>query len=256
MKPLRALIVDDERPARAKVRRLLADAPDIEIVGEADSGRAAVDAIREHHPEVVFLDVQMPGLDGFGVLAELDGEHMPQVVFVTAYDEYAVRAFEVHALDYLLKPVDPARFRTVLDRVRAHFERGTPSPLEERIERLLQQLDRAPRFLERVLVTVDERSFFLKLDRVSWIESDRNYVIFHAGQERYEVRGTLGALERRLDPARWLRINRSQIVNIESIVQLEPWFHGEYRILLRDGTRATWSRRYVGKGEDILGKKF
>jgi two-component system LytT family response regulator len=152
--------------------------------------------------------------------------------------------------------VDPARFRAVLDRVRAHFERGTSSALEERIERLLQQLDRAPRYLERVLVTVDERSFFLKLDRVSWIESDRNYVIFHAGQERYEVRGTLGALEERLDPAQWLRINRSQIVNIESIAQLEPWFHGEYRILLKDGTRATWSRRYLGRAEEILGKKF
>ncbi len=252
---IRTLIIDDERPARAKIRRLLAEASDVEVVGEAADGRAALAAIRERDPDLVFLDVQMPGLDGFGVLAELEPEALPVVVFVTAFDEYAVRAFEVNALDYLLKPVDPERFQRLLERVRRHFEPGSPA-LDERIERLLRQVGRAPRFLERVLVTSDGRSRFLKLVEVIRIESARNYLVLHAGPERHTVRGSLGGLEAQLDPQKWLRINRSEILQIDRIAHLEPWFHGEYRVLLDDGTRSTWSRRYLARADEILGRKF
>jgi two-component system LytT family response regulator len=253
---LRVLLVDDERPARAKMRRLLGEIADVEIIGEADGGAAAVDAIRTLAPDLVFLDVQMPGLDGFGVLAALDGEPLPRVVFVTAFDEYAVRAFDVNALDYLLKPVDPRRLAATVERARA--ARATPAtepPLDARIAQLLRQLDRAPRFLERVVVTEGEgdRSIFLKLADVARIESDRNYVTLHttAGR-RYTLRRTLAALEERLDPERFLRINRSEIVSLEAIAHLEPWFHGEYRVVLRDGTRTTWSRRYLDRVPEIL----
>jgi two-component system LytT family response regulator len=256
--PLRVLVVDDERPARAKMRRLLGELPDITVVGEADGGRTAVAAIRELAPDVVFLDVQMPELDGFGVIEALSGSRIPHVVFVTAHDEFAVRAFSVHALDYLLKPVEPDRVRDAVERARQAIARHSPAVLEERLERLLQQLDRPStvKHLERILVTVDTRSFFVPLNQVLWIESARNYVILHVGAEQHSVRGSLGALEERLDPARWVRINRSQIINIDAIAHLESWFHGEYRVLLRDGTRATWSRRYLDRAEAVLGRQF
>jgi two-component system LytT family response regulator len=252
---IRTLIVDDERPARAKIRRLLEGMPDIEIVGEAADGQAAVKGIREAAPDLVFLDVQMPRLDGFGVLAELTAGRVPTVVFVTAFDEYAVRAFEVHALDYLLKPVDPERFAIVLDRIRKHFA-GVGNDLEARITRLLRDVGRGQRFLERILVTSEGRSRFLKLAEVSRIESDRNYLILHTARERHSIRGVLGALEKELDPQQWLRVNRSEIVQINRIAHLEPWFHGEYRLRMEDGARTTWSRRYLDRAEEILGRKF
>lgn len=250
------LVVDDERPARAKMRRLLGEMSGIEVIGEADNGALAVETIRELRPDLVLLDVQMPGLDGFGVLEALKGSPMPHVVFVTAHDEFAVRAFEVEALDYLLKPVDPDRLRGAVERAKREMTHETPRALEERIERLLRELGRAPRYLERMLVTVDARSFFLPLSRVTRIESARNYVTLYAGNESYSVRGSISALEERLDPTQWVRINRSQIINIEGIAHLEPWFHGEYRVLLRDGTRTTWSRRYLDRAEAVLGKQF
>ena len=256
MTSLRALVVDDERPARTKLRRLLADVPEVSVVGEAGDGRRAVTMLRELEVDLVFLDVQMPGLDGFGVLAELAGEPLPAVIFLTAHDEYAVRAFEVHALDYLLKPVTAERLAAAVGRARQARSEPAALDLEARLERLLSELGRGPRYLERILVTENERSFLIRLDQVSWIESSRNYVVLHAPGKRYEVRGALTMLETRLDPAQWLRINRSALVRIDSIAQLEPWFHGEYRVLLRDGTRTTWSRRYLARAEEILGRHF
>jgi len=256
MTALRVLVVDDERPARTRLRRMLAELGGTEVIGEAESGLTAVDAIRELRPDLVFLDVQMPGLDGFGVLGVLQGSVMPHVVFVTAHDEFAVRAFEVNALDYLLKPVSAGRLRDAVERARRASAREEGDPFEARLAQALEQLGRAPRFLERVLVTANGRSFFVPLRQVAWIEASRNYVVLHVGKEAHTVRGSLSALEQRLDPAMWVRINRSQIVNIEGIAHLEPWFHGEYRILLRDGTRVTWSRRYLARAEELLGRQF
>jgi two-component system, LytTR family, response regulator len=255
MPNIRVMIVDDERAARQKIRRYLDAAPDLEIVGEAASGREAVQAIECERPDLVFLDVQMPGLDGFGVLAALDFEPLPQVVFVTAHDQFALRAFEVHALDYLLKPFDAGRFQKVLDRAREHLRRRRDSGGEE-LSRLLAQLTGKPRYLERLLIHVDERAFFLQVERIQWIGAARNYVTLHAGGEAYTLRGTIEGLSRRLDPARFVRVNRSQIVNLDSVKELQPWFHGEYRLILKDGTEMSWSRRYLDRASDLLANRF
>ncbi|HEX6535677.1 MAG TPA: LytTR family DNA-binding domain-containing protein [Gemmatimonadaceae bacterium] len=278
MSALRVFLVDDERPARARMRRLLGEMADVEVVGEAGSGREAVTAIASLRPDLVLLDVQMPGLDGFGVLAALDQATLPRIVFVTAHDAFAVRAFEVSALDYLLKPVAPERLRAAVERARRSIASEAPATLEERVRRmehLLRTLDRSPeeagegepasapvpaaaahRPLERLLVTVGERSFFVPVRQVLWMESSRNYVELHVGREAYTIRATLSALEERLDPATWVRINRSQLVNLDAIAHLEPWFHGEHRVVLRDGTKLTWSRRYLDRADEVLGRKL
>lgn len=257
MTALRVLVVDDERPARARLVRLLAARPDVEVVGEAGSAGDAVRAIRERHPDLVFLDVQMPGTDGFGVIEALAPEERPGVVFVTAHDAFAVRAFEVSALDYLLKPVDSARLAEAVERARRAVGRRGAAEHDDRLDRLLRQLDRAPaRWLERVAVTEQGKTFFVPLEHVLWVESDRNYVVLHAGQRSFTVRGTLAAMEEKLDPARWVRINRSQVVRVDAIAHVEPWFHGEYHVVLRDGTKTTWSRRYLDRAEELLGRPF
>ncbi|HEU4565801.1 MAG TPA: response regulator [Gemmatimonadaceae bacterium] len=250
--PLRVLIVDDEGPARRKVRRLLEEEPDVTIVGEAADGTDAVAAIREQAPDVVFLDIQMPGLDGFGVVATVGAERMPHIVFVTAYDEHALRAFEVHAIDYLLKPVDPERFRAAVARARALAIRPPDDDLVARVARLVEERTRAePRWLERILVDAGNRSLLLAVEQIDWIEAARNYVTLHAGKERYTVRASIGALHGRLDPSRFLRVNRSQLVRLDAVKELHPWFHGEYIVLLHDGTRLTWSRRFRKEGVEF-----
>lgn len=257
MTTLRVLVVDDERPARARLTRLLGALADVDVVGEAESAAAAVSAIREGAPDLVFLDVQMPGADGFAVIETLAPDERPAVVFVTAHDDFAVRAFEVSALDYLLKPVDPARLAEAVERARRAARHGNASGRVDRLERLLRELDRAPaRWLERVVVTEQGKTFFVPLEHVLWVEADRNYVVLHAGTRSFTVRGTLAALEAKLDPARWVRINRSQVVRVDAIAHVEPWFHGEYHVVLRDGTKTTWSRRYLDRAEELLGRPF
>lgn len=254
MAMIRVMIIDDERPARQKIRHYLQSEPDMEIVGEASSGREAVESIQQHRPDLVFLDVQMPGLDGFGVLEALDFEPLPQIVFVTAHDHFALRAFEVHALDYLLKPFDPSRFEKVLDRARAFIKRGAGE--SESVSRLLEELRGRPRYVERLLIHSEGRAFFLRVDQIQWIESAKNYVRLHVDKQVYSTRGTIEGLNKRLDPARFLRINRSQIVNLDSIKELQPWFHGEYRIILKDGTEMNWSRRYLDRSSDLFANRF
>jgi two-component system LytT family response regulator len=252
---LRVVIVDDERPARAKLRRYLAAEPDVEVVAEASGGLAAVEAIRDARPDLVFLDVQMPDLDGFGVVEALGGDPSPRVVFVTAHDRYALKAFEVHALDYLLKPVGPERFAKVLERARREAERSEPA-LAERVARIVEDLRERPRYAERIYVTEGERGLLLEVARVDRVVADRNYVTLHAGADAYRVRGTLDGLARRLDPSKFVRVNRSALVRVEAIREVHPWFHGEYRIVLGDGTELTWTRTHLDRASELFLKDF
>jgi two-component system, LytTR family, response regulator len=254
VEPVRVLIADDEPPARAKVRRFLSADPEVEVVGEAGSGPEAVEAIQRLRPDLVFLDIQMPGADGFGVLAALEAGTLPHVVFVTAYDEYALRAFEVHAVDYLLKPFDADRFRTALDRAKERVRARPPADdLEGRIRRALAEARTPPAYLDRVLVRTGSRAVFLRTDEIDWLEAEENYVRLHAGRESYLVRGTLAGLEERLDPAKFIRVHRSHIVNLASIRELHPWSHGDWMIVLRDGRELMLSRRYRDRLPELAG---
>ncbi len=243
---MRVLIADDERPARAKLRRLLEAERDVVIVGEAANGVAAVERIRQDTPDLVFLDIQMPRLDGFGVIDAIGLDAMPHVVFATAYDEHALRAFEARALDYLLKPFAPARFRDVMAHVRLVMARR-PTPADR--GRLAEAIDQAGRGgrLERVLVHRRGRAYLLPVAQIDSIESSRNDLELHAGGETFTVRGTLTEIAARLDEAQFLQISRSAIVRLDAVKELQPWFHGDYRVVLRDGRVLSWSRRYRAK---------
>ena len=230
MADIRVLIVDDEALARERVRTLLAAAPGVTIVGECSGGRDAVETILQTLPDLVFLDVQMPDLDGFQVLESLD--NLPAVVFVTAYDEYALRAFEVHALDYLLKPIEPERFARTLARVRESL--GDSSD-----RRLRDLLDARP--TDRLVIRTRGKISFLKPSEIDWIEADGKHAKLHAGKETHVVRQQLQRLESRLAPHGFVRVHRSAIVNVDRIKELEPWFHGEYVVILKDGTKLTSS---------------
>jgi len=221
---VRVLIVDDEEPARRKIRRLLSGETDVEIVGEATTGTEAIDAIRRLAPDLVFLDVQIPPPNGFGIIDALGRDNAPDVIFVTAFDEHALRAFEVRALDYLLKPVTPARFREALDRARERS--AAPSAAAARSKPLA-----------RILVRDDTKAFLLALDRVDRIEADGNYVRLHSNGRSFTVRMAIGALAGRLD----------------AIKELHPWFHGDYHVVMTDGARLTWTRRYRAAAMPELG---
>jgi two-component system, LytTR family, response regulator len=263
---IRALIADDERPARRKLRQLLSREPDFEVVGEAADGIEAVAAIQAAAPDVVFLDIQMPRLDGFGVIAEVGVEAMPLVVFVTAFDEHALRAFEVHALDYLLKPFSPSRLHRLLDRLRRQLAPnaahagdaaggGVPAAgdLARRIEDLLAAVRPAPEYPRQLLVERGEgRQALLAVDQVDLFRAEANYLRIFAGGAEFRRRGTLRDLEGRLDPARFLRLNRSEIVRLETVREVQPWFHGDAKVVLRDGSVLTWSRRFRAKAEGIF----
>jgi two-component system, LytTR family, response regulator len=255
-KKFRALIVDDEPLARQNIRLLLEADPEVEIVGEAGDGAAAVRAVRRLSPDLLFLDIQMPEMNGFDVLAALDAERMPAVVFVTAYDQYAVRAFEVHALDYLLKPFDDARFERALRRAKAQLSQREIGRLSQRLLALLEDRDanaRAPgaasarttpptNYLTRLLVKSAGRVFFLKADEIDWVEAADYYVKLHVGRKGHLLRESMSELEARLDPQKFLRIHRSTIVNLDRVREMHPLFGGEYAVVLHDGTELKLSR--------------
>jgi two-component system LytT family response regulator len=256
MMTIRALIVDDEPLARERLRALLAGDPDVEVVGECSDGREAIAAVREHRPDLLFLDVQMPKLDGFQVLEAIGPEHLPVVIFVTAYDCYALRAFEVHALDYLLKPFDRQRFDKALGRAKTRIQRSRTADVSQQLVGLLEDVKAARKPLERLVIKSAGRVFFLRLEEIDWIEAAGNYTRLHVGSETHLLRETMGGLETKLDPDKFLRIHRSTIVNIERIQELQPWFHGDYVVILRDGTQLTMSRNYRQKLQDLFGKAF
>ena len=253
MAKIRTLIVDDEELARERLRALLTKEPEIDLIGECSNGREAVETIRRDSPDLVFLDIQMPELDGFGVLAALEGEKLPLVVFVTAHDKFALMAFEVHAVDYLLKPFDRQRFQTALNRVKEHLEPNNRDELNQQLNTLLRQLKGPKKQAERFVVKSGGRVFFLKNDEIDWIEAAGNYVRLHVGTETHLLRETMSAIQKKLDPALFIRIHRSTFVNIEKIKELQPWFHGEYVVIMRDGTQLTMSRSYRSNLPDLLG---
>ncbi len=251
---IRTLIVDDEPLARERTRKLLEKSEDIDVIGECGDGEEALASIKELRPDLVLLDVQMPELDGFGVLERLHGEKMPAVIFVTAHDKFALQAFDVHALDYLLKPFDSERFNKALDRARERLRFREGDDLNQRITDLLADIKGAPKSLDRVAVKTGGRVLLLKTDDIDWVEAADNYVNLHVGSESHLHRETMSALEAKLPADKFMRISRSAIVNLEKIKELRPMFHGEYSVILRNGARLTLSRSYRDRLQQLLGK--
>ena len=272
---IRVLVVDDEPLAREGIKVRLEREADMEVVGEAADGPEAVAAITSLHPDLVFLDVQMPGMDGFEVVERVAGVHLPVIVFATAYDEYALRAFEVHALDYLLKPVTARRFEEALRRARTEVGRGMERETHRRLVELLDawraaatvsasthalppepplqqppppHAPQAPHgsgtYLTRLVVRDGERFLLLRAEEIDWVESAANYVRLHARGTSYLVRATMAELERRLDPARFTRIHRSTIVNTDRIREIRPEWHGDFDVVLTTGKALRLSRSY------------
>jgi two-component system LytT family response regulator len=244
MSRIRALIVDDEPLAREGVRELLKQAPDIEILGECGDGFQAIEAIEAKKPDLVFLDVQMPELDGFDVLEALDSRQLPAIIFVTAYDNYALQAFSVHAIDYLLKPLDPERFRVALDRARREAALRETHQANENLLALLHTLKGNKQFRTRLIVRSPGRVSIVNTIDVDWIGAEDDYACLHTQGRKHLLRETMNALEQQLNPEQFIRIHRSTIVNIERIKELRPLFHGEYAVVLSDGTKLTASRTH------------
>jgi two-component system, LytTR family, response regulator len=252
---IRAVVADDEPMGRQRLVRLLQAEPDVEVLAACDTGEQALEAIRAHAPDVAFLDIQMPGLDGFAVVEALEGDEAPAIVFVTAHDQYAVRAFEVHAFDYLLKPVDDERLRTALARVRERERSAAPAlDTSERMLALLERLHARDRGLERLVVRTQERAFFLKTETIDWIEASGKQVLLHVGKVTHSIRASMASLEQELDPARFVRISRSAIVNIDRIQEIQPWFQGDHVVILQDRTRLTSTRGYRENLQRLLGR--
>jgi len=247
MEKIGVVIVDDEPLARARLRGLLEGDTEISLIAECADGYEAVSVIRECAPDLIFLDVQMPEKGGFEVVEEIGVERMPVVIFVTAYDQYALEAFDVRALDYLLKPFDEKRFRETLRRAKAQIRSTQNGDLGQRMLSLMEELKRRPNYLERILIRTGGRLFFLKTAELDWIEAEGNYVRLHAGKGTFLLRETVNNLEAQLDPKDFLRIHRSTIVNINRIKEIQQMFHGEYRAVLADGTELTLSRNYREK---------
>ncbi len=247
---IRALIVDDEPLARRGIRQQLKCAADVEIVNEAGNGADALAAIEKYHPDLVFLDIQMPLLDGFSVVEKIAVSDLPEIIFVTAFDEYAIKAFEINALDYLLKPIDPERFQKTLERVRERIKTEQTGDLDRKLSALLQSLESAksnaerPAFLERIVIKEQGRIVFLDVNEINWIGSEGNYVKLHTKTKTYLLRETMDNLESKLNPQNFLRLRRSTIVRIAEIKELQPLFKSEFVVVLKDGTNLSSSRRY------------
>ncbi|HEY6206931.1 MAG TPA: LytTR family DNA-binding domain-containing protein [Chthoniobacterales bacterium] len=251
---IKALIVDDEALARKFIRRMLKDDHGVEIVGECSNGKQAVAAIKKQRPDIVFLDVQMPGMDGFAVLESIGAERLPEIIFTTAYEQYAIRAFELHALDYLLKPFDQPRFKDAIRHAKERFHSREQKNDRLQMSALLDSIRNEPPHLDRLVIKAGGRITFLNTDQINWIEADDKYVHLHADNIHPMVRQTISAMETQLDPKKFRRVHRSAIVNVERIKELQPLFSGEHSILLHDGTKLTLSRNYKDKLFELLGK--
>lgn len=248
----KVLIVDDEPVSRRRMRRLLSLEPDCEVVAECADGPEAVEALRQTQVDILFIDIQMPGMTGFEVV-EAIAETRPLVIFTSAYDEYAVKAFDVHAFDYLLKPFDGRRFRDSLQRAKARIEMDRPGGKQDRdLHEMFASFTRAQKAPDRVAVRNNGRVVFVKVDEIDWVEASDNYVCLHVGRETHVIRETMNQLETRLIGTQFLRVHRSAIVNLDRIRELQPWFRGDYRVILRDGTELTLTKNHREKLESRL----
>jgi two-component system LytT family response regulator len=250
MRTIKAIVVDDEPLARQRLVDLLQKEPDVEVAAECHDGHQAVDAIERLSPDLVFLDIQMPEVTGFDVV-EAMGDEMPAVVFVTAYDQYALRAFEVRALDYLLKPFDEARFQDALQRARGRVVQAAETDVRQRLLNLVRDMKSSSARTDRIVVKTGGRLFFLRTEEIDWVEAAGNYLRLHAGKNRHLIRETMNGIEARLDPEKFFRVHRSSIVNIDRVQALEPCATGDYIAMLADGTRVNVSRTYRDK---VLGR--
>ena len=268
MNPIRVIVVDDEALARRRIVRLLADRKEFEVVGEFDSGRKAALAIPEIDPDLLFLDVQMPEMGGFEVLESLSRSRPPVVIFVTAYDDYAVRAFEVHALDYIMKPFDDDRFEEALIHARARLRMVSDDSLRRRmgaVARALQGLGGdsftppagpGSRWIERLVVRTQDRAWFVRVADIEWVEAANYNVRIHTSERTYTTRETLSGIAEQLDPRRFVRVHRSTIVNIDRVREIQPYFHGAYILVLQDGTEIRLSRARRHAFEEALGQSL
>jgi two-component system LytT family response regulator len=248
---IKALIVDDEPLARDRIRELLKEHPEVEVIGEARNGQEAIAAVTNHHPDLVFLDVQMPDLDGFDVLQNLNLEQVPLIIFVTAYDEHALRAFDVHAVDYLTKPFDRKRFAEAIDQAKV-FMKGAKEPDTARILSMLQEIKAGSRNLERFPIKNGETVFFVRAEDVNAIEAQGNYVRLSLAKSSHLVRDTLNNIESQINPRMFVRIHRRTIVNIDRVKEVQTWARGEYRVVLVTGAHYTLSRSYRSHFEKFI----
>lgn len=250
------MIVDDEALARRRIKSLLADDSGIEVIGECSDGQKAVEAIQALAPDLIFLDVQMPVMNGFDVIRSIGSERMPVVIFVTAYDQYALEAFEVHAVDYLLKPFNRARFEKTVTHAKSLILRMQAGAFNGPLLTLLGSLQRKQEMPERFMIKSSGRIVFLRAEDIDWMETVGNYIRFHVGRDSHLMRETMNGMELKLDPQRFMRIHRSTIVNIDRVKELQPWAKGEYVVIMRDGARLHMSRRYRERLHKLLSKSI
>ena len=251
-----ALIVDDEPLARRSIRKHLKLFPEFEVAGECGDGESAVAAIREQKPDLVFLDIQLPEFDGFDVIRAVGKHAMPVTIFVTAYDRYALQAFEAHALDYLLKPFSEDRFRDSLFRARRTLELGKQQAPNHQLSRLLDEISKKKDYLERISVPAKGRFLFFNVRDLEWIEADGNYLRLHGSATSHLIRGNMNEMEAKLDPGKFMRIHRSTIVNLQRIREIQPWFHGHHRVVMTTGQELKLSRYQKDKLRQLLGKEI
>jgi two-component system, LytTR family, response regulator len=244
MKRFSALVVDDESLARKRILRLLGTESDIEVIGECSNGKEAVSFLNREAPDLMFLDVQMPEMDGFDVLRAIGPRRVPAVVFVTAFDGYALQAFEVNALDYLLKPFDERRFREALDRVRDRLSHRQETEMSDRLAAIIDNITPAKSNRGRIAIKTGGKVMFLNMNDIDWVEAADNYACLHCGGATHVLRETMHSLESKLDRSIFVRIHRSIIVNMDRIAEMQPWFRGDYLVILKDGTKLKLSRTY------------
>ena len=250
--PVRALIAEDEPLQRKLLRTMLADEPAVQVVAEAADGAAAVRAIREHRPELIFLDVQMPELDAFEIVSQVGLERMPVTIFVTAFDQYALRALEVHALDYLLKPFDSERLSHAVQRAVTQVRQATSGDAGERLTSILREISARHEAPTRLALRADGRVLFVDVAAIDFIEAAGKLVRVHAGAERHEIRDSLTSVAAQLDSSQFVRVHRSTIVNAGRVREIQPWFQGDYVLILRNGMRVTSGRAFRANVQALM----
>lgn len=247
------LVVDDEKHARTRILKYLGKDPEITVIGECTNGKEAIESIRKRKPDIIFLDIQMPEIDGLGVVETIGVDNMPAVIFVTAYDQYAVNAFKVNALDYVLKPIGQERLNEALNKAKANLGGDNMGDLNNRLMGLIKQMNQEQSdYLDRITIKSSDHIYFIKVGDIDWIEADDNYVRIHTNDKTHLLRETMKNLENTLNPSAFLRIHRSAIVNMDRIKEIQQWFNNEYVVILKNGKELTMSRGYRDKAKKIF----